>query len=78
MGVRVVVGITFVRTYYVTEEGGSWEGSRMALTWRRAFAEFNGGEGGGLVLVWVFDAFSEVLARVGLSMGDSGTDWGQR
>ena len=51
----------------------------MALTWVRAFAEFNGGEeGGGWLLGWVFDAFSEVLARVGLSMGDSGTDWGQR
>ncbi len=50
----------------------------MALTWRRAFAEFNGGEGGGLLLVWLFDAFSEVLARVGLTRGDSGTDWGQR
>jgi len=50
----------------------------MALTWRRAFAEFNGGEGDELLLVWTFDAFSEVLVRVGLSMGNSGTDWGQR
>jgi hypothetical protein len=51
----------------------------MVLTWRRAFVEFNGGEEGGeWLLVWIFDAFSEVLARVGLSMGDSGIDWGQR